>query len=306
MEHDLKCSDLNHPPIYPRKEDICAVVVTYFPGEGLSDRLSRTTEQVGHVIIVDNATDGEALQRVQAAAAQPGINLIQNSTNLGIGGALNRGVSWARNQGYKWALLLDDDTVPGPNLVATLIRAFEEFPHKSTLAVIGSNRVLNPATKTRSNQNGWWSTGDAVITSGSLIELDAAQKIGPFREEFFMDFVDFEFCLRARKMGFKIVEIMVPTMQHFIGNSKVVRRLGLRIYTYNHQPWHSYYKIRNFMFVFRDYVLEDPWCMFQMSWAMTKTTFAALLIEEARISKLKYTLLGFYDGLFGRVTRRVV
>lgn len=299
-------SGLTRSPVFPCKENICAVVVTYFPGQGLSDRVLRAKEQVGHVVIVDNATSGEALDRVQAAACLPGIDLIRNAANLGIGGALNRGVSWASSQGYKWALLLDDDTVPGPEMVATLIRAFEEFPNKSSLAVIGSNRVLNPVTRTRRNQNGWWSAGDAVITSGSLIELGAAQKIGPFRDEFFMDFVDFEFCLRARSMGFKIVEILVPTMQHFIGNSKMVRRFGLRIHTYNHQPWHSYYKVRNFIFVARKYLFTDPWWIFRMSWATAKTAVVAVLIEESRVPKLRYTLLGFYDGLLGRVTRKVV
>lgn len=298
-------SGLTRSPVFPCKENICAVVVTYFPGQGLSDRVLRAKAQVGHVVIVDNATSGEALERVQAASSAPGIDLIRNAANLGIGGALNRGVSWASSQGYKWALLLDDDTVPGPEMVATLIRAFEEFPDKNRLAIIGSNRIFHPGNEQLS-LNRWWTIGDTVITSGSLLELSAAQRIGPFRDEFFMDFVDFEYCLRARSMGFKIVEILVPTMQHFVGNSKMIRRFGLMIHTYNHQPWHSYYKVRNFMFVAREYLFKDPWWIFRMSFATAKTAVVAVLIEESRVPKLRYTLLGFYDGLLGRVTRKVV
>lgn len=306
MEINGVGSGLNCPPVSPCKENICAIVVTHFPSEGFRDRVIRARQQVGQVVIVDNATEGEAWERVKAASDAPGINLIQNSGNLGIGAALNRGVSWAQDHAYKWVLLLDDDTVPAPDMVATLIRAFEEFPDKNRLAVIGSNRILNLIKRTRRKQSGWWSTTVVVISSGSLIDLSAAQKIGCFREEFFMDFVDFEFCLRARSKGFKIVEVMVPTMQHFVGDSKIVRRLGLRIHTFNHQPWHSYYKMRNFIFVIREYLLKDPWWVIRMCWAMSKTILTALLIEEARISKLKYTLLGFYDGLFYQVSRKVI
>ena len=290
----------------PSKDNVCAIVVTYSPSKGFEERLGRTSAQVGHVVIVDNSSQGEGWERVQSAALLPNASLLQNPVNLGIAAALNQGVCWAQSRGFKWALLLDDDSVPAPDMLATLVMAFDEFPDKSRLAVIGSNRILNPGKHEQPNQNGWWTVSDAVITSGSLLELGAAQRIGPFREEFFMDFVDFEFCLRARSLGFKIVEVMVPTMEHSIGARKTVRLLWFRIHEFNHRPWRSYYKIRNFMFVVRKYALKDPWWIFRMSWAMTKTTIVAIFIEESRMAKLRYTLLGVYDGLIGKVTRRVV
>lgn len=290
----------------PRTNNVCAIVVTCSPSKGFEDRLARTSAQVVQVVIVDNASQGEGLERVHAAALLPHVVLISNPGNLGIAAALNRGVSWARGHGFNWALLLDDDSVPQPDMLATLARAFDEFPEKDRLAVIGSNRILNPGDLEQRTRSGWWTISDAVITSGSLLELGAAQKIGPFREEFFMDFVDFEYCLRARGLGFKIVEVMVPTMQHFIGDRKTVRLLWFKVHEFNHRPWRSYYKIRNFMFVVRKYALKDPWWIFRMSWAMTKTMSVAIFIEESRMAKLRYTLLGLYDGLIGRVTRRVV
>lgn len=299
----------NHPnglAECPRTDNVCAIVVTYSPSKGFEDRLARASAQVVQVVIVDNASQGEGLERVHAASLLPRVVLIPNPVNLGIAAALNRGVSWARSHGFKWALLLDDDSVPQPDMVATLARAFDEFPEKGRLAVIGSNRILNPGHLEQNTRSGWWIISDAVITSGSLLELGAAQKIGPFREEFFMDFVDFEYCLRARGLGFKIVEVMVPTMQHFIGDRKTVRLLWFKVHEFNHRPWRSYYKIRNFMFVVRKYALKDPWWIFRMSWAMTKTTIVAIFIEESRMAKLRYTLLGVYDGLIGRVKRRVV
>jgi len=306
MKTNGTCSNVRLGSVCPSKGNICAIVITYFPDQGLCDRLDQTKAQVAHAVIVDNASDEETFKRVQAGLCKPGIDLIRNPVNFGIAAALNQGMKWARTKGYQWVLLLDQDTVPAQDMVATLIRAFNEFPDKSQLAIIGSNRVLHPVTKAKRSQNGWWRVTETVITSGSLLNVEAAQRIGPFREEFFIDCVDFEFCLRARSMGFKIIEILVPIMQHFIGNPKTVRLLWSKIRAYNHRPWRSYYMVRNFMVLIREYVLKDPWWIFRMSYAMTRIMAVTLLVEGSRISKFRYMLLGFYDGLLGRFTRRVI
>lgn len=299
-------SNVRWGAVCPSKENVCAIVVTYFPDQGLPDRLDRTQAQVAHIVIVDNGSDSETFKCVQAGVGKPGIDLIRNPVNLGIAAALNQGVNWARGKGYEWVLLLDQDTVPAQDMVATLIRAFNEFPDKSKLAIIGSNRVLNRVANVNWNHNEWWGIGETVITSGSLLPVGTAQTIGPFREEFFIDCVDFEYCLRARSMGFEIIEILVPIMQHCIGTPKTVHLLWSRIHAYNHRPWRSYYKIRNFMILIREYTLKDPWWIFRMSFAMTRITAVALLLEESRASKFRYTVLGFYDGLLRRFTRRVI
>jgi len=48
-----------------------------------------------------------------------------------------------------------------------------------------------------------------VITSGSLLPLATYADIGPFREEFFIDFVDTDYCFRARKEVDKLAASIV-------------------------------------------------------------------------------------------------
>ncbi len=43
-----------------------------------------------------------------------------------------------------------------------------------------------------------------AISSGSLFNLPALKKIGWHNEDYFVDCVDYELCLRARRCGFKI------------------------------------------------------------------------------------------------------
>jgi len=290
----------------PSKENICAVVVTHFTDAGIGQRLERTKSQVSHVVVVDNASQSTSLERIQAAACTPGIELIQNPINVGVAAALNRGIEWARTKGYQWVLLLDDDTLPAPDMVATLIRAFEQFPARNQVAMIGANVAPEPASGGKQSQNGWWRIVETIITSGTLLSLAAAEVIGPLREQFFLDCIDFEYCLRARRMGFQVLEVVPHIMQHMLGNPKTVRLFGLTISTYNHKPFRSYYRIRNFITLIREYAFWDPWWIIRMSYAITKIVVLILLLEESRASKFGYMLLGFYDGLLGRFTRRVV
>lgn len=281
-------------------------MVTHFTDSGIAQRLEQTKGQVSHVVVVDNASESTSLERIQAAACAPGIDLIQNPVNVGIAAALNRGIEWARGNGYQWVLLLDDDTLLAPDMVATLIRAFEQFPDRNQVAMIGANANPEPGSRGKLSQSGWWRIAEFIISSGTLLSLAAAQQIGPLREQFFLDCVDFEFCLRARRMGFQVLEILPSIMEHTIGNPKIVRLFGLTIRTYNHKPFRSYYRTRNFIALIREYSLCYPWWIIRMSYAMTKIAVLALLLEESRASKFRYMLLGLYDGLLGRFTRRVV
>ena len=40
---------------------------------------------------------------------------------------------------------------------------------------------------------------------------------GPFRSDFFIAFIDHEYCLRLRKLGYKVIIANVPLMVHALG-----------------------------------------------------------------------------------------
>jgi len=290
----------------PEPANICAVIVTFFPDSTFSERVSRTLEQVAHVVMVDNGSDMQTYRHVRQALSHPNTDVIRNSTNSGIATALNQGVQWALAKGYEWVLLLDQDTMPYSHMVRVLAQAYAEFPEKDELALIGSNCYPNsPSKGSQSIKSGWWTISKMVITSGTLLRLDAARLIGPFRDEFFIDCVDLEFCLRARAKGFKIIEILEPIMDHDIGNPRTVRLLWFKTTTYNHSPWRSYYEIRNFVIVVRENLARDPYWALWFIYVAMKAIPLRLLIEKSRTQKLGYMMLGLYDGIVKRFDRAV-
>lgn len=106
--------------------DISVVVVTYQSGQTLGRCLAALrgqTLQGFETILSDNASPDGAAQA--AAAADPGLALIENSSNLGFAAGNNRAAARA---GGRWLVLLNPDAYPEPDFLAALLAAAEAYP----------------------------------------------------------------------------------------------------------------------------------------------------------------------------------
>jgi rhamnosyltransferase len=280
--------------------DICAVVVTYHPDPDFPGRVAIIAEQVGRVVIVDNGSDSLAVEMLYRISLQPNIHLILNHDNLGIATALNQGVRCAKHGGYAWALTFDQDTVAEAKMVDTLLGVYASFDQKSKLAVLGSNywteNGRKPPFPEEINQYAWTEEID-VITSGSFISIAAFEVIGSFRDIFFIDRVDTEYCLRARSKGFKIILTQMPIMRHSIGASSTHRLLCKRTGTTNHSPLRRYYYARNLFILAREYWRAEPVWVRSRLYAWAKAIVLLCLFESDRLTKLKSIAAGVFDGL---------
>jgi rhamnosyltransferase len=290
----------------PCRENICAIIVSYFPDAELVMRVRRIRPQVGHVVIVDNGSDETTFSAARDALKQEGIEIIENSCNFGIARALNQGIEWALGQRFQWALLLDQDTLPFDDMVSKQIGVYREFPEKERLAIIGCSAFPDSSPHNPSTRRAEWATSKAVISSGSLVRLEIARQIGPFREDFFIDCVDFEFCLRACCAGFRIVEVKEALMHHVIGNAQRLPIQWLAKATPNHRPWRTYYITRNLVVLSREFGLKEPAWIWTAIYRRIKTMIVMFVFEEERVQKMKYAALGLYDGLTCRFDRRVI
>ena len=158
-------------------------------------------------------------------------------------------------------------------------------------------RVLEPDSFT-------WREEDSIITSGSLVSLTAFETIGPFREEFFIDLVDTEYCLRARSKGYRVILSLKPTMCHSIGAPSAHTILGKNTGTSNQPAFRFYYMIRNHVVLAREYLLKEPGFVTRTLYSKIKTVVLMSLFERDRLGKLKCAALGLKDGLMRKFDRR--
>lgn len=227
---------------------VLAGIVVYFPDPAHLARLvGRIAPEVREVVVYANsALSADAALSLAAAAAPTPLVVERPEANLGLGTAYNALAARALARGDAHLFLLDQDSLPAPGAIAhlrTVLAALEAAGERP--AVVGP-RPLDPdglpmkvAAGAPRAQDGARPTA-FVISSGSLISVEAVQAVGPFRADFFIDAIDIEWCLRAGARGYSVWIADAARMDHALGQGLIRLPFGLvmtkqpprRLYTY--------------------------------------------------------------------------
>ena len=276
---------------------IAAVVVLYRPEPEVLANIETWAHQVEMIYAVDNSeqTDAEFIARLQTLGS---VIYLPQSENAGIARALNIGAERALADGYDCLLTMDQDSRADAALVARLIecRGKGEGVASGIVAPFHMTRAVR-----RPPPEAQWSEAMTPMTSGCLLELAAWRAVGPFRDDFFIDFVDNEYCLRLRRGRYSVVRANKAILEHAVGD---ISRYGPLIAT-NHSPLRRYYKTRNRFVVFREYLAIYPGhCLFDLI-RLTKEIGSIILFEQEKGAKLRMMWQGWQDfrrGNLGKFT----
>jgi rhamnosyltransferase len=273
---------------------IAAVVVLYHPTPAVVDNIRSWTGQVESIFAVDNSA-GDVSAVVSPLAELEKVTLVRNRKNEGIARALNIGAQRALDEGFDFLLTMDQDSCADEDMVPRMLECLDG---RST-AQVG---MVSPFHATKSGHApGREACQDVMtpMTSGCLLNLAAYRSVGPFRDDFFIDFVDNEYCLRLRRAGFPVIRANRARLEHNVGDT---RKYGPFIAT-NHSPLRRYYKTRNRFRVFREYVGDFPGhCLFDLVRLM-KEIASIILFEGEKLDKLRMMWRGWRDfrqGRFGK------
>jgi rhamnosyltransferase len=280
---------------------VCAILVSYHPDAELPRRAVRILEQGSALVIVDNGSGEKTREMLRRIAADARVSLVLNSSNLGVASALNLGVERARALGFAWMLLLDQDSDLHDGMLTSLIEVRAAYPEPARVAVIGAGF----GEETRSAPGAAWQEVESVITSGSLIPLAVHAAIGPFRDEFFIDYVDSEYCFRARAQGYRVLRTAKPLMSHTIGAPTRHDLLGKPKWTTNHSPDRRYYIARNDTVMLREYggYAFGSWALKSLARRL-RTCKRIVLYERCKARKIAAVSAGWWDGVRGRLGPR--
>jgi rhamnosyltransferase len=293
-------------PGLPNRNEVCAIAVTYHPDREFLARINRVLPQVGALVIVDNGSAADEVKMLREITANPMISLVLNPDNFGIARALNIGIERALALEFKWTLLLDQDSVPDDDMVLTLLAVHAAFPDRDRLAVVGSGfRDVDSNEPRPISVGDSWVEVECVITSGSLIPLAVHAAVGAFREEFFIDYVDIEYCYRARARGFRVIKTRAALMSHSIGAITRHNVLGFKKWTYNHSPDRRYYIARNDTVLLREYgqYAMGLWALKSLSRCIRLCKRIALY-EQMKSRKMAAVAQGWWDGVRGHLGPR--
>ena len=200
-----------------------SIIVTYNPNlSQLKKCVFSLLPQVEKIIIVKNSS--EILDFLDLKEDK--IIQIQLDKNYGIAYAQNRGIEKAFALGADWILLSDQDTVFPENYVKSFEGKFDLYGEKCIYAPTFFNQVKNQkeaVSITFSNAVIPEGTEPInvfhAIASGMIFHKSVYEKIGGMDEKLFIDYVDFEFCWRARNFGIQTLCFPDIEIQHQLGDS---------------------------------------------------------------------------------------
>lgn len=192
------------------------------------------------VLVVDNASTDNSLQLIESRF--PKIEIIKNKKNLGFAGGNNIGIRLALKRKAQSVLLVNQDTVVEKNFLspllandADMVAPIIKFKRKGKWIYDFGGKINwwigrtshDERTKVKNEKP---AKIDYVSCCCMLIKKEVLNKIGLLDEKFFLYFEDVDFCLRAKKAGFKIaVEPKSIVLHKLTGTGKRPFRQNLHL-----------------------------------------------------------------------------
>ncbi len=218
------------------------------------------------------------------------IHYLNDGNNKGIATALNEIMSYAAEIDAQWCLLLDQDSVVPENCI-------EEFEKNTGLecAAILTPYVHDDRDMEEPNAvSESYTEIDMCISSGSYNNVEIWKKCKAFRDEFFIDYVDWEYCARVRSKGYKVYCINKITINHQLGKKSYHQLFGKKVFTYNHSAFRKYYITRNTIVSYRLYPSEIKLAHpYLRTW---KRLMLTLFFEDNKIKKTGAIMRGIMDS----------
>jgi GT2 family glycosyltransferase len=189
------------------------------------------------IILVDNASIDASYEKLKDEFNQnTEIKFLESQENLGFSGGCNIGISWALQQDYDYVLLLNNDTIVTPNFLEELILIGES---DKNIGIVGGKTLFNDDRKSIWDAGGYISEKsfrgvrrregslgiDEVGEVGfvtcclALVKKEVFSEIGLLPEAYFFGSEEWEFSLRAERIGFKLVYNPNCIIYHKVGRS---------------------------------------------------------------------------------------
>jgi len=273
---------------------IAGTVILYNPDESIYKNIESYIYGIDVLIIVDNSEDiNESLIN---KLNQNFSNIIykKNKKNLGIAKALNIACNEALERKCDWLLTMDQDSFFN-NFNSYKEFLYSKYYYSHMVAIIAP--VWHNVDKMNSSQKIEEKEVSIVITSGNFLNLSLFNNIGGFNEKLFIDEVDHDYCLSARSLNYKIIELNGVVLNHSLGDT--INGIG------QHNYIRRYYITRNSLYMWKKYrKVSKRYSFFATFKALKKSIKKVIKLEENKLLKIKSIILGIFDFLRNKYGKR--
>lgn len=257
----------------------------------LIENISILSKVMDKIVIVDNnSVNKKDLLEIENNYSK--VKIIFLESNFGIAKATNVGFKYLSDIS-DWVLVLDQDSILDIKDIGVLY-SFVDRDNFNSLGMITPRYVeRNELNDSCGDENiSEWKFVDYPIASGSLVSVKAWKSVGGYDDDLFIDRVDDDFDLRIRNAGYLIIRANHATINHAIGQIKVVHFFNKNIKVYNHNAFRKYYQSRNNIIF-----AKKHGGLLKASVRNIILLCKTILFEQEKMTKFKSIFKGIKDGI---------
>ncbi len=259
------------------------------------------------IVVVDNGSTDASVAAIRAA--YPDVAILETGANLGYAAGNNVGFDAVRRQTESDAvLLLNNDTIAAPEMLAHLVAEYE---------ATGGKAVIGPEVRYADEPRIIWCVGGTidwrrgyttnigigtearapapptdvpfVVGCAMLIPVAALRRIGGFDPRYFMYWEEVDWCVRARKAGYRARVAPEAVLYHKV--SRGDERPSPRV---------LYYLTRNRLLLLRTHLpwYRQPLALSWTLWGLMRTGLDLLRRRDWR--RERALLRGILDAALGK------
>lgn len=275
---------------------ITAVIVKYGElSQVILDNIRILSKLGVEIFLVENSLI------IDSSCDELNIKHIHNRNNNGLAGGLNAGIKSAINDGADFLLLLDQDTILNVESLKEYMLESTRLLRDKKIACCGPAFIDLKFGKKHGFANYGFlkinakpSNSSAVaclylMTSCTMIRKDVFDEVGLMDETLFIDYIDIEWCLRAKSMGYRILGLSRFEFLHNVGDSvKNILWFNAPV----HNQFRLYFQTRNLIYLFRRGYIPFYWKVCEALYGFRRTFFYIIISSK----NLFVVLKGLQDG----------
>jgi len=267
------------------------------------------------VVVVDNASADDTVETVRERFGWT--TLIVNDDNLGYVGGNNIGIRHALANGADYVFILNSDTKMTPTCIDELVRVMQS---DRRIGITGAKNLYMQNAAFTWGKYGVLNWGpmlvrthgrfvrdypesspkdvDWVIGNGCMMSRESLESVGIFDEDFFQVNEDVDWCVRARKLGYRVVYVDTAAIYHRGASSADLSKPIVFSY--------GYFLGRNAILFARKHAnpFQFAWllAMMVLGLVMRISAFSAAAVLRAVMGQ-QHFVNGMLDGFSGRLRR---
>jgi rhamnosyltransferase len=269
---------------------ILGIVSSYYPDiQEFVKNINSYLDQLDMLIIWENTPKKESnIDKILHLLNSDKIIIRTTGFNEGLGKPFNEAAKKAKSENFDFLLTMDQDSYFANGEFEKYIKLIESDINKNVA-------VYSPNRNHIQNSEKDYVEIRTAISSGSIYPVLNLEKIGYFREDFYLYMIDIEYCFRAKKNDLITVCLPAVPLLHKEGYAEK-SNFGLSVNNYPAQS--TYYIIRNSLLIWKlypEYTTRKDKIYFYKYKVIYR--LLKIMFEKHPFLKIKALILGLLHGI---------